>query len=247
MKGRLCFCATLVTMLLTTSPGMGRPPTNVYCFPGVGSDSRIFEKIRLGADYKLVHINYPVPFKNDKMSSYAKRLCDQLDTTQPYILIGVSIGGMLCVELADILKPERVIIISSAKCRQELPFRYRFQKSIPINKLVPKGLMKAGAKILQPLVEPDRKKNKSTFKSMLRAVDKTYLKRSVNMIIHWNRNAYNKCIVHIHGTNDHTLPIRHLTPDFCITKGSHMMTLTRGDEINVLIQTILATRRKCKE
>ena len=177
------------------------------------------------------------------MKEFAGLILPQIDTTDRFILIGVSIGGMICVELAELIKPEKVIIISSAKQRMELPFRYRFQKTIPLNKITPKGLIKLGARILQPLVEPDRNKNKATFKSMLKKKDKTYLKRSVNMIVNWDRKIYDSTIVHIHGTNDHTLPSKHIGTSMKIEKGSHMMALTRGQEMNDLILSVLKSTR----
>jgi len=230
----------LLLICIVSIKGLASDKIKVYLFPGLGSDERIFAKIKLNDHYELVNIKYPIPPKKCTMNQYALMVRDQVDTTGKYIFIGVSIGGMICAELADILKPEKVIIISSAKCRQELPFRYRFQKNIPIHKIVPAGLMKFGAKLLQPIVEPDRNKNKSTFKAMLRSKNKQYLKRSVNMIINWNRKEYNKNIVHVHGTKDHTLPYGHLKATHTVRKGSHMIALTRGDEINALILSILS-------
>jgi pimeloyl-ACP methyl ester carboxylesterase len=229
----------LFLICIISIKGLASGKTKVYLFSGLGSDARIFEKIKLNDQYEIVNILYPIPPKKCTMKEYALMLRDQIDTTGKYIFIGVSIGGMICVELRDILRPEKVIIISSAKCRQELPFRYRFQKSIPLNKIVPAGVMKGGAKILQPIVEPDRNKNKKTFKAMLRSMNKRYLKRSVDMIINWNRKDYNKDIIHIHGTKDHTLPFRHLKATYPVKKGSHMIALTRGDEMNLLILSIL--------
>lgn len=213
--------------------------TNVYLFPGQGSDERLFSRIRLDSNFNIVHIVYPVPAKGTSMKEYARLLGTQIDTGSSYILVGVSMGGMLCSELKELMHPKQVIIISSAKCRSELPFRYRFQKTIPINKLVPKGLMKLGARILQPIVEPDRKKNKEVFKSMLKKKSPVYYKRTVNMIINWDRKACTEDIVHIHGTKDHTIPIRNVRCTHKIDKGSHMMTLTRGDEMNLLLLSIL--------
>jgi len=229
---------TLVFLMLLLRLWSGTK-THVYLFPGLGSDERIFEKINLDSSYILVNIRYPVPAKGSTMKEYARTLIPQIDTSTNYLFIGVSIGGMICVELAEVLKPGKVIIISSAKCRKELPFRYRFQSAIPLNKIIPKGIIKTGAKFLQPLVEPDRNKNKNTFKHMLRKKDKAYLKRSVDMIINWQRTEYNHTIVHIHGTKDHTLPIRQIKASHVIKKGSHMMALTRGEEMNVLILSIL--------
>ncbi|MBL7911892.1 MAG: alpha/beta hydrolase [Bacteroidia bacterium] len=184
-------------------------------------------------------MSYPIPEKGISMKDYALILKKQIDTASNYSFIGVSIGGMLCSELADVLQPKKTIIISSAKCRKELPFRYRFQKSIPIYKLFPKGAIKFGARMLQPIVEPDRNKNKTTFKSMLKNKNSKFLKRTVNMIIRWDKKTYNKNIIHIHGTKDHTLPIQKTKPTVVIEKGSHMMTLTRGKEIEKILNSLL--------
>jgi esterase/lipase len=155
------------------------------------------------------------------------------------MFIGVSLGGMFCSELADILKPEKIIIISSAKCRDELPGLYKFQKYVPINKIVPKRMVKIGAQILQPLVEPDRKKNKSVFKNMLKNKSPDYYKASANMIVNWDKTEYNHSIIHIHGSKDNTLPFRRIQADYILPEGSHMMTLTRGEELNSLIMSII--------
>jgi pimeloyl-ACP methyl ester carboxylesterase len=213
--------------------------TFVYLFPGQGSDERLFSKIGLDPGFKINYIKYPVPEKGTTMKQYAYEISKQIDTNQNYILIGVSLGGMICSELSDFLNPQKIIIISSAKCAKELPFRYRFQRAIPLNKIIPAKLTKIGAQILQPLVEPDRRKNKSTFKGMLKSKSPKYYKRTVDMIVNWNRININSEIIHIHGTKDHTIPIRNVKCNYKIKKGSHMMTLTRGDEINTIINSIL--------
>ena len=69
-------------------------------------------------------------------------------------------------------------MISSAKTCDELPGRYTFQKHLRLNRIVPKRLTKGGARLLQGIVEPDRKHDKETFKDMLKAKDPLYLKRT---------------------------------------------------------------------
>lgn len=228
----VCFCLTLSVM--------GKDVTRVYLFPGEGSDERIFAKFHFDSAYEVVHVTLPVPEEGATMKAYADVISSQVDTTDRYIFIGVSLGGMICCELAEYMHPEKIIIISSAKCNAELPFRYTFQRTIPINKLVPGKVVKGGAKFLQPIVEPDRKLHEDVFKSMLESKSPEYYKRTVDMILNWDRKTPNDAVIHIHGTNDHTLPIRHVKADYRIEGGSHMMTLTRGDEINTLIQSILA-------
>jgi len=233
----------LAWFFILTNISISNNPTLVYLFPGQGSDERLFEHIDLGPDFQLLHIKYPPPKKGASLKDYAIEISKQIDTTQKYILIGVSIGGMICCELVDFMHPEKIIIISSAKCRDELPLRYRFQKTIPLNRIIPKRLIKVGAQILQPIVEPDRNKNKEVFKSMLKNKTPIYYKRTVNMILNWDRKNYNPSIIHIHGTKDHTLPIKNIKVDYKINDGSHMMTLTRGKEINALLLSILMVKK----
>jgi hypothetical protein len=100
-------------------------------------------------------------------------------------------------------------------------------------------MTKAGARMLQGIVEPDRKKDKETFKEMLKAKDPLYLKRTVDMIINWERTDYSPEIIHIHGDRDHTIPVKNIQYDYLIKDGSHMIMLTRTGEINRIIRSIL--------
>lgn len=218
----------------------GQTATTIYCFPGQGSDRRIFDSIDFDLQYKIKIIEYGSPEKHMTMNAFAKQLSSQIDTNNNFILLGVSLGGMICVELSEFLKPQKTIIISSAKNSNELPIRYNFQKVIPIYKLLPGSLLRAGARILQPIVEPDRKKNKKTFVSMLRNKKPVYMKRTVEMLINWDRKNNSKSIYHIHGEKDHTLPIKKIKdPKYKVINGSHMMTLTRAKEISKILDLIL--------
>jgi pimeloyl-ACP methyl ester carboxylesterase len=230
-----------VSLLFPIYYSLGQTVTNIYLFPGQGSDKRIFDSLRFDKPYNLHFVEYGTPRKNQSMQSFAIELARQIDTTEEFMLIGVSLGGMICAELADILHPKKVILISSVKNRNELPFRYRFQKTIPLYKLVPAALMLWGAKLLQPIVEPDRNRNKETFVAMLESKNAIYMKRSVGMIINWNKKNSNPLIIQILGSNDHTLPIKNvIKPQFIVKDGSHMMTLTRAEEINLILNEILS-------
>jgi len=215
--------------------------TTIYCFPGQGSDVRLFDSIQVDTTiFKLEFIEYGTPDKGMDMKGFAYSLIHRIDTLHPYILLGVSLGGMICVELNEILNPQKTIIISSAKNRSELPLRYRFQKAVPVYRLIPKSLLLAGAKMMQPLVEPDRKKNKETFKSMLHTKSAVYMKRTIHLLIQWEREEIKKKVYHIHGDNDHTLPLKKIqNPDFIVENGSHMMTLTRGTEISRILNQLM--------
>ncbi|MBN1599192.1 MAG: alpha/beta hydrolase [Bacteroidales bacterium] len=211
----------------------------VYLIPGQGADYRLFDNLKIDGCYEVVKISWIVPEKKMKMRDFALKIAEQIDTSSRYSLIGVSLGGMICSELTDEFLPEKVIIISSAKCRNELPGRYRFMSKVPINKLVPARLYKWGSYIAQPLFEPDRKNGKETFKAMLKAKDPQFLKRTADMITNWEKRTYNSDIIHIHGDNDYTIPVKNVDADYVIKDGSHMMVYTRGEELSRLINQLL--------
>ncbi len=83
---------------------VGSGPTKVYLFPGQGSDERLFSKITLDSNYQLIPIVYPIPARGADMKDFAKTISTQIDTSGKYVFIGVSLGGMLCVELNDYFK-----------------------------------------------------------------------------------------------------------------------------------------------
>lgn len=230
----------LLTVFFTCIISFGQNKTTIYCFPGQGSDRRIFDSLTIDTAFIIKIIEYGTPAKNTSLQAFAKKLSEQIDTTQEFILVGVSLGGMICVEIAEFLHPEKTILISSAKNRNELPFSYQFQKKIPLYKVFPGSLLVAGAKALQPIVEPDRKKNKNTFKLMLADKSPLYMKRTIHLLVNWDREVNTQKIYHIHGSNDHTLPLKKIKfPDYVIDKGSHMMTLTRAKEISKVINQIV--------
>lgn len=212
---------------------------NVYLFPGQGSDERVFEKINLSSEYNMNYISYPVPGPGQSLEKFAHRFIPLIDTSGRYVLIGYSLGGMICTELTDVLQPEKTVIISSAKSIHELPTLYTLQSKIPVHKIVPASFIKAGAMVLQPIVEPDRKKEKGIFKDMLKSKDPLYLKRTSEMIINWKRIKYPKKIIHVHGDADNTIPIKNVKYNYQVKNGSHMMILTRAEEISKLIHEII--------
>ena len=221
--------------------GDGAPEKDIiiYLFPGQGADARLFKHLQVPLGYDTVHISFPVPNKRESLSSYAERFIPEIDPSVPFILMGVSLGGMICTELTDTLEPLKTIIISSAKTTSELPGRYTFQQKVRLNRIIPKGITKGGARILQGIVEPDRKHDPETFKAMLKAKDPSYLKRTADMIINWDRTEYPEQIIHIHGNKDHTIPIKNIHYDYLVEEGSHMMMITRATEINQIISKIL--------
>ncbi len=86
---------------------------NAYFISGMAADERLFKEIMLPSAYKLQFLSWITPLCKESLSNYASRLANKIDRTEPFILIGLSMGGMMAVEIAKTLHPEKIILISS--------------------------------------------------------------------------------------------------------------------------------------
>lgn len=211
----------------------------IYLLPGLGADHRLFGELSI-TGHRLVHVTLPVPAPRQSMASYASDISKQIDISEKFMLIGVSLGGMIACELAALLKPYKVILISSARCNQEVPRFYRFQRHLGLTWLIPGWIIKYSAILLQGIWENDSWKDRELFREMIRTKSSTYYKRTVKMIVGWDRIESNPDIIHIHGSGDRTLPFGLVKPQHVVENGSHMMVYTRAKEISKILDGILS-------
>jgi pimeloyl-ACP methyl ester carboxylesterase len=211
----------------------------IYLLPGLGADHRLFSELSI-TGHRVVHITFPVPEPGQSMASYAKEISKQIDTSEKFILIGVSLGGMISCELATILHPHKVILISSARCNDEIPKLYKFHGRTGINRFIPGWVLKYSAILLQGIFENDGWNARKYFRAMIREKPAVYFKRTVNMIVNWERTESNPDIIHIHGSGDRTLPFKLVKPHHVVESGSHIMVYTRAKEVNKILTEVLA-------
>jgi esterase/lipase len=113
----------------------------LYIFSGLGADESIFQRLDFSG-FNTNFIKWIVPNDKETIENYATRLIDQITSTKP-ILIGLSFGGLMAVEVAKQIGPEKVILISSAKTKKEIPCYYRWAGQVRFHKLLPTTLLKS--------------------------------------------------------------------------------------------------------
>ncbi len=208
---------------------------NVYCIPGMGVDGRLFKNLKLN-NCLIHHIKWETPFKNESLASYAMRLAKQIDTSQSFALIGVSFGGMCCMEIAKKLKPVKTFIVSSSKSRAEVPQKIKIWTNIPLYKYISDSTYKNAAFLLKKQFGVTTEEQSKRFREMLDASPKDYFKGAVHCIMKWDNKEYPESVVHIHGNADQILPHRLISNcDYTIKNGTHFMIINKADEINKII------------
>ncbi len=228
---------TFIFFLFTISMGYAQIDSSktIYLIPGTGSDERIFHALE--SEHETVVIQYLIPEKGMNMSEYAQLLTQQIDTSKRFSIVGVSLGGMLAVEMSKYLPAEEVILISSAKTKHELPHKYRFFKNAPLHRILGGRFYKFCTLLFQPLYEPLEEKDEIIWQDMLKNKDPKFIKRVVACIVEWDNETYDsERTTHIHGTKDKTIPIKNVQNAIVIEDGTHIMMLDRTAELSKIIK-----------
>ena len=85
-------------------------------------------------------IEWLQPIQNETLVDYAKRM-SAFVTESNTILIGVSFGGIIAQEMAEFVKPKKIVIISSIKNNQELPSAMQLARKTGFYKILPTRLL----------------------------------------------------------------------------------------------------------
>ena len=210
---------------------------HIYIFSGLGADERVFQKLDLSG-LKVTFIIWIIPHKNETIESYATRILSQIKTPKP-ILIGLSFGGIMAVEVAKQIETEKIILVASAKTKTEIPFYYRFTGFFSIHKLLPTALLKKSNFISNWFFGVKTTFDKDILKTILKETNPTFLTWALDKIVNWTNQTKLKNLTHIHGTADRILPIRFVKYDIKINNGGHFMTLNKANELSQIIKELI--------
>ena len=206
----------------------------IYIFSGLGADERVFQRLDF-SDFEPTFIKWIPPLGKETIEHYARRLLDQIPTTNPTIL-GLSFGGMIAIEVAKQIDTEKVILISSAKTKKEIPIYYRFAGIFRLHQLLPATLLKRSNFITNWIFGAGSSFDKQLLKQILIDTDQTFLKWAIDKVVSWENLRETKNIFHIHGTHDRIFPLRFANCNTIIKNGGHMMVLNKAEEINSVLR-----------
>lgn len=207
---------------------------NLYLFSGLGADKRIFQRLDLSG-YSVNYIEWVLPLESETIEHYASRLLSQVTTPDP-ILIGLSFGGIMAIEVAKLIATEKVILISSIKSGNEVPFYYRWMAHAGIQNYIPSGFLKNTNLLTNWLFGTVSPFDQILLKQIMSDTNPEFFRWALNQIVIWKNQTLPKNLIHIHGTGDRILPIRFTEYDIVVKKGGHFMTLNKSDEINRILK-----------
>ncbi|MBI3234514.1 MAG: alpha/beta hydrolase [Bacteroidetes bacterium] len=210
---------------------------NLYILSGLGADERVFQHLDF-IGYSPTYIKWIRPLNNETIERYATRLLPQINAPNP-VLIGLSFGGIMAIEISKQIQTEKVILIASAKTKNEIPFYYRWAGFLGLHKLLSTRVLKTSNSITNWLFGVTSTFDKNLLKQILIETDPVFLKWAIDNIVRWTNTTVPKNVFHIHGTNDKILPIGNIKFNKSIKNGGHLMTLNMADNISAIFRAEL--------
>ena len=207
----------------------------LYLIPGTGADHRFFSRLQL--DVKTHVIEWAEWSHAQTIREYAEVLSLQINTLEPFGILGVSFGGMLAVEMSKFLNPEKLILVSSAKLYKELPVIVRVARRVGVHYLISPWLIKIipfAGKIFGV-----SKKDKRFFDKMIDETPDGHLKKTIRSILYWRNAVIPSKVIHIHGSQDKVIPIKNIQNSTMIKGGGHFMVYNMANEVSQIINKSL--------
>jgi pimeloyl-ACP methyl ester carboxylesterase len=195
----------------------------IYCFSGLGADEKIFSNLEIHG-CKLIYIDWLRPGTREHIGQYAIRMSAMIEDEEP-ILLGVSFGGIIAIEIAKHKPVKKVIIVSSIKTSDELPTWMRVAGILQLNKILPVRSNKITERFDDNQLGVTTENEKMLVEHYRKKSDPQYMDWAINQVLNWRNSWQPETLVHIHGDKDKMFPIRKLRPTHVIEGGTHIMIM----------------------
>ncbi|MGV8994487.1 MAG: alpha/beta hydrolase [Flavobacterium sp.] len=167
----------------------------IYIFSGLGADERVFQKLDFsGID--VTFITWIIPLEKESIEQYATRLLNQIPSKNP-IVIGLSFGGIMAVEIAKQIETKKIILIASAKTKDEIPFYFRLVGKLNLHKILPASLLKSSNLVTNWFFGTCTLEDKQLLKQILIDTNPFFLKWALDKVAKWKNVDQPKNIFHI--------------------------------------------------
>ncbi|QNR25648.1 alpha/beta hydrolase [Croceimicrobium hydrocarbonivorans] len=207
----------------------------IYLISGLGADERVFKRLKL--DFPSIPIPWIAPQKKEGLSDYAKRLSETIDPSEPFILIGLSLGGMIAVEMNRYLKPLATISISSIVCSEDLPGYFRILLRSGLVPYLPNwGFQHFPSSIMAFIFGSSEQK---LLRAIIREGDPAFIKWALEALGKWENQMIPKRLVQIHGKQDRVLAFKQRSQAPKLLNGGHLIVYDQANAVSDCIRQSL--------
>ncbi|KAA5536105.1 alpha/beta hydrolase [Taibaiella lutea] len=226
LSGFLCFSQT-------PEDTIQQNQKTIYLFSGIGADSSPFSNLDLPG-YNKVYISWIPPLPDETLAHYAGRLKEQITVKNPYI-IGLSFGGMVAVEVSKQIEVEKMVLISSARTKDDLSRFQAFFMRLGLYKIIPGSFLRHTNFLTYTYFGTHTPTDKKALTHLLNGTDIKLFRWALKSIAFWDNVEMPERTIEIHGTADKIIACRLSHPDYKIKGGGHLMVYNKADTISKII------------
>lgn len=175
------------------------------------------------------------------MADYARRLAETVDRSSPFLLGGVSLGGMIAQEMAQVLKPAALLLIATCQSSESLPKFWQISGRLIHHS--PNWLVKliSHTASLMALACPASKfPHKRLYAQMLKEMPPSLLRWQCGAATSWRLSVPPTMpVFRLHGAKDIVIPLEKVNMNGAdctvISDSGHFVSVMRAKQVNAWI------------
>lgn len=183
----------------------------------MGASAAMYNSLKHKVDFEINFLNWPVYRGEKTYSEVARRVISEYNINDGDIIGGSSLGGMVALEIADIINPSATILLGSAVTSNEV--QNILSLMAPLAFITP-------ISVVQVLVG----KNKNLISSMFADSDTEFIRAMCQYLNSWSgyRGSLEK-VFRLHGKKDLIIPCPASGCDV-VEDAGHLLAITHAQE-----------------
>ena len=207
---------------------------------GLGADESVFQNIQSFENYESVFVPWKAVIGKPSLESYTKELLKEINIQAEDVIVGLSFGGLIAIELARQNQLKKVILISSFRDKGDLKGIIKTSLNLKLYKLIPNFRIEAFSSIFQFFLTTRTKNGKDILNKMISKQDMQFTKWAIHQIdVATYEMDASIAVYNIIGGKDRLVKRWSNEHTFLIEEGGHLMVVERAHEVNHLLEQIL--------
>lgn len=214
---------------------------NAYLIPGYGESSKMFKRLAL-PDCERHYLDWEAAKGIKTYEQYAQEIfLNQIKTDKPIVIVGYSMGGMVAIELAKLVFADKLIIISAAKTKRELPrTKIKLMQFFRPHHWINQKRIKGVIRISKPITKLMSKEHQKLINISHKDLPEGIVNFGLRALTKWKNIEYPIVnYIHIHGKGDKLIPAKRIK-NASIIEGGHFLLQNKSyREVNTLIKEFI--------
>ncbi|TPG62870.1 alpha/beta fold hydrolase [Hymenobacter nivis] len=202
----------------------------------MGADERVFQRWQLAGEAHILNWLPPQPAA-EPLAHYAARLAAAVPVAQACWLVGVSFGGLLALEMAQLRPLARVVLISSLAGPHELPWPLRVARALGLDRLVPPALLQQLPWAARWAFGVKTQGEYALLRQIIADTDPAFAQWAIGQLLRWRGVPGPGPTARLHSARDRLLPPT-TGIDCLVAEAGHFLVVSHAAQISQVLNQL---------